>query len=80
MNARFKSCAMVALTASSLLWGTTTAFSQGIEVLRVDIQNGSPGGSGEAWELDAFRFLQDALVRADELLAAPIDPPDTVQI
>jgi hypothetical protein len=45
-----------------------TIQAQSVEILRVDIENGHVDGNGNGWEEDAFRFLQDALAKANELL------------
>jgi hypothetical protein len=68
MNAFLRSSAIIALTSGAIAFISEAASAQ--TVIHVDIVNGSlnPTGNGEdGWGADAYKFLQDALDRADVL-------------
>jgi len=74
MNALARSSAIIALAGGAIAFINAVASAQ--TVIRVDIVNGSanPSGVGGGWGADAYKFLQDALDRADFLGPNPENP------
>jgi len=80
----FKASPICILCLVATVLMTPNAVAQQTEILRVDKTNGTlppPDGSadGTAWQSSAFKFLQDAISKAQTLLDNP-NGPDAVDI
>lgn len=76
MAGHFRPCAIVALLLVLNACGLASAQSGQIPKIRVDGDLGSPmpAGGGNGWGGNAFKYLQDALVKAEDVLQAPPFP------
>lgn len=83
MFTRHTKCRTVITAVIVLEFHAQAILAQSTEVVYVDKVGGSvsPPGEGDAWGTDhAYMYLQDALLKADALLAELVDPPDLVEI
>jgi hypothetical protein len=70
-------CLAALLFLVSLFMPAASVHAQVVEILRVDIVNGTTTDDGTDWGPDAIKYLQDALVHADQIF---INFPETDEV